>query len=63
MRAAVPLLKQLVGGKLGDAGCSDAVAPRICAALARLAARHSQGGRTFAGHIFKECAPSSFEGW
>lgn len=53
VRAAVPLLKQVVGGKLEAA--PPALAPGICAALARLAGRSAQGGRTFAGHIFKEC--------
>ena len=53
VRAAVPLLKQAVGGKLEQS--SQQVAPQLCAALARLCAQSTQGGRAFAAHIFKEC--------
>ena len=55
VRAAVPLLKQLAGGKLQAA--SPAVAPELCRALACLCCRTSPCGRAFAGHIFKECTP------
>ncbi|BDA48480.1 hypothetical protein COCOBI_12-1590 [Coccomyxa sp. Obi] len=54
VRAAVPLLKQLAGGKLHAA--SPAVAPELCRALSCLCCRTSPCGRAFAGHIFKECA-------
>ena len=54
VRAAVPLLKQAVGGKLEQS--SQQVAPQLCCALARLCAQSTQGGRAFAAHIFKECA-------
>lgn len=54
VRAAVPLLKQLAGGKLHAA--SAAVAPELCRALSCLCCRTSPCGRAFAGHIFKECA-------
>ncbi len=53
IRAAVPLLKQAVGGKLEQS--SQQVAPQLCCALARLCAQSTQGGRAFAAHIFKEC--------
>ena len=55
MRAAVPLLKQAVGGRLEQS--SQQVAPQLCCALARLCAQSTQGGRAFAAHIFKECMP------
>lgn len=54
VKAAVPLLKQLAGGKLHAA--SPAVAPELCRALSCLCCRTSPCGRAFAGHIFKECA-------
>ncbi|KAK9917870.1 hypothetical protein WJX75_009092 [Coccomyxa subellipsoidea] len=54
VRAAVPLLKQLAGGKLPEA--SLGAAPELCHALSRLCCRTSPCGRAFAGHIFKECA-------
>lgn len=53
MRAAVPLLKQVVGGKV-ELACQQ-VAPELCCALARLCGQTTQGGRAFAAHIFKEC--------
>lgn len=56
VRAAVPLLKQLAGGKLPEA--SLGAAPELCHALSRLCCRTSPCGRAFAGHIFKECMPS-----
>ena len=52
--AAVPLLKQAVGGEAG-AVQSEQVAPQLCCALARLCVQSTQGGRAFAAHIFKEC--------
>lgn len=54
VRAAVPLLKQLTSGKLPEAPA--AAAPELCRALSCLCCRTSPCGRTFAGHIFKECA-------
>ena len=56
VRAVVPLLKQLVGGKVSPA--SPLSAPLLCDALSRLCGRATQGGRAFAGHIFKECVAS-----
>ena len=53
VRAAVPLLKQVVGGRVELA--SQQVAPQLCCALARLCGQTTQGGRAFAAHIFKEC--------
>ena len=53
VRAAVPLLKQVVGGKV-ELACQQ-VAPELCCALARLCGQTTQGGRAFAAHIFKEC--------
>ena len=53
VRAAVPLLKQVVGGKVELA--SQQVAPQLCCALARLCGQATQGGRAFAAHVFKEC--------
>ena len=53
VRAAVPLLKQVVGGKVELA--SQQVAPQLCCALARLCGQSTQGGRAFSAHIFKEC--------
>jgi hypothetical protein len=54
VRAAVPLLKQLAGGKLQVTSCM--AAPELCCALACLCGRSSPCGRAFATHIFKECA-------
>ena len=53
VRAAVPLLKQVVGGRVELA--SQQVAPQLCCALARLCGQTTQGGRAFAAHVFKEC--------
>ena len=54
MRAAVPLLKAMVGGKLAPA--EPEAAAWVCSALARVCGRGSQAARAYAVFVFKEGA-------
>ena len=57
VRAAVPLLKAMVGGKLTLA--EPAAAAWVCSALARVCGRGSQAARAYAVFVFKEGALGS----
>ena len=54
VRAAVPLLKALVGGKLAPA--EPEAAAWVCSALARVCGRGSEAARAYAVFVFKEGA-------